>query len=158
MGRNPEHRDGLLEDEAPLHTPVHFADVTFHINGLEERGEGAAVLADVHVGDLVHGHEDGREGGVHHHADAEGAEEFQPRHRACHGGGNTAEGCITLHERRDAETENTHRQGNPHTQKSPNDKFRSNAETFMVIFARSHTASQHLPKRSQYAEFQKGHP
>ena len=158
VGGDPEHGDGLLEDEAPLHTPVHLADVAFDIDGLEEGGEGAAVLADVHVGDLVDGHEDGREGGVHHHADAEGAEEFQPRHWAGHGCGNAGEGRVALHEGRDAETEDAHRERNPHAQKSPDDKFRGEAKAFVVVFAGFHAAAQHLPEGGQNAELQEGHP
>ena len=158
VGGYPEHGDGLLEDEAPLHAPVHLADVAFDIDGLEEGGEGAAVLADVHVGDFVDGHEDGREGGVHHGAHAESTEQFHPRHRAGHGRGDAAEGCVTLHERRNAETEDVHRQGNPHAEEAPNDKFRGNTETFVVVLTGFHPTAQHLAEGGQDTEFQKCHP
>lgn len=158
MGGNPEQRDGLLEDEAPLHTPVHLADVAFNRDGLEEGRERAAMLRDVHVGDLVHGHEDGCERGVHHRADAEGTEQLHPRHRTGHGGGDAAEGHVAFHKGGDAETEDAHRQGNPHAEKSPNDEFRGEAEAFVIVFAGFHAAAEHLAEGGQDAEFQEGHP
>ena len=158
VGGNPEHRDGFLEDETPLHAPVHLADVAFHGNRLEQGRERAAVLADVHVGDFVDSHEDGRERSIHHHADAEGAEELQPRHRSGHGGGNAVEGHVAFHESRDAEAEDVHRQGNPHTQQPPDHKLRGKTKAFVVVFSRPDATTEHLAESGQNAEFEEGHP
>lgn len=155
---NPEQRNGLFEDESPLHAPVHLANVTLNGNRFEKGGKRPAVFVDMHVGDLMYGHEDGCESGIHHHADTESAQEFEPRHRGGHCCRNTAESRISFHKSRHPETEHIHGQGNPHTKKPPNHKFGRQAEALVIVLSCFHTATKHFSEGGQDAEFQKGHP
>ena len=155
---DPEQGDGLLENEIPLHLPVHLLDEPAHLDGTQKTDCLAVVGGDVHVANLVERHEDGREGGVHHHADEEGTHQFQPGKATFHGLADAAKAGSFLHKGRYADFENAHGQRNPHAEEAPDDEFREEAEALVIILSRLHTLAQHLAERGQDAKLQEGHP
>ena len=76
----PEQWDGLGKDKAVLDVPVDlFREGLADFQRMaEEAFQGAAGFGHMDVGDLVEGHEDGGEEGVHQHTDAEGHEKLAP--------------------------------------------------------------------------------
>ena len=84
MGRDPEQRNRLFEDKAPLGLPVELPENPAHRDGGNQGAQAPAVFEDVCVRNLMKRHEHGREKGVHQYGNLKSSKKKQKRKRSEH--------------------------------------------------------------------------
>lgn len=156
MGREPEKRYCLLENESPLHPPVQVGHNLTHVDRREESPQGSTRLENMRVRDLVQGHEDRGKNGVHGNGDAEGHKDFRPGERFPHHG----LGVLHTHGlQEDGYPAGKYRHGQFHSQaqQSPDESPGQYAESRTVVHARADAQADALAQGGKDSELHETH-
>ncbi len=165
VGREPEKRNGLLEDEVPLRIPIEMSDNVTHIQLVEQTAHRAAMREDVRIGDFVQRHHDGGEDTVHRHTDAKGNTYLAPAevagkdglHRTNHLGTVGDKTAYGTQHKGNATLEDNHRHVDAHAEETPHYHTRQHAEAGLAVAAFAKAQAYHLAHRAEDGELEEAH-